>query len=941
MDFLSLSSEYQSYVDYINNSSIIMKHFIAFYESLQNAFNIFSKNIRESLNILFTNLIQFDNRSTFSKKFFEFYRLFEKYLTKIDSFSEKILTQIVQPTLDIQKHFKIKTDSEIAKLFEIIKSTINQKKKLEVIKQNYFDYSKAAEAQEKSLVEVMEEENQQNINYQNKILTKLRMESAEECEKYRNIVNETNKLYDDNNKKYFPIISSLKDCEEQRLYFLYSNFQKFISILTEQKNSLNFVVSNYEKEDVFKVKIDDDMIMYQEKFSYTFKPNERFKKEDFILYDIYRRNIESIINSSNKLIKQNNIPVPNIEFNYVSNENNIPIKLEQNDDIAFQSLFNNNPYNINRKIFVAFENKLKTDGNFAKNVIDKMLDDIFKKVLCKKYENKNQFDKLSDVLIDISMNSSIQNELFEVNYAILFIAEKTYYYDRITNSKYYLCKDLSEKYQNFRNKVYWKRMINYKKNSLIESQVEKEAMKKIKKNKIPTPQSSTFSFLWRSNSVDNNSINLISNNEKKRLTEKVKKLELFDILRDFLIHFGNFNLDLTISNDIIIEIASEENIYSEQISFFVTFMNSNMYCVKNKKLKKYKKKVNKNDIIVNKKILSSNNTKLRYILITLNSSIKYLKLKDYINLNLLNKTLYQTSQKVIYKNFFLKNEQILEQEKHFKMWFNILHYDPNEIPYEKLLQDALDFNSPIIDLIQADVIRTFFDEDQENYRKKLQNILIAISYTYPKIGYVQGMNYIVSFFLKITNNEKKSYDLMSALLGKTDYGQSLLNEFEMIKKCFYVFERLIFIYLPELSCVLKKNNVSSSYYISPWFITLFTNSLSGNNTKIILRIIDMLILEGYNCIIRIGLVLLKHYQDNLIRMKFEELLHFLINELKEKYEFFHNNNYEKFIELYNDMKIPKGLINNIENEYEIEKKVLKIREKDERIEKEKENEIII
>ena len=103
----------------------------------------------------------------------------------------------------------------------------------------------------------------------------------------------------------------------------------------------------------------------------------------------------------------------------------------------------------------------------------------------------------------------------------------------------------------------------------------------------------------------------------------------------------------------------------------------------------------------------------------------------------------------------------------------------------------------------------------------------------------------------------------------------------------------------------------------------------------------MLVLEGSNCIIRIGLVLLKYYKDNLINMKFAELLHFLINELKEKYEFIHNNNYHKFIELYNDMKIPKGLINNIENEYEIEKKVLKIREKDEKIEKEKENEINI
>ena len=128
MDFLSLTSEYESYVEYINNSAMTMTCFINFYNSLQNSFNIFSKNIRESLNLLFTNLIQFDNRSTLSKKFFEFYRLFEKYLSKLDSLSQKISTQIVQPTLDIQKHFKSKTDSEMAKLSEIINSTISQKK---------------------------------------------------------------------------------------------------------------------------------------------------------------------------------------------------------------------------------------------------------------------------------------------------------------------------------------------------------------------------------------------------------------------------------------------------------------------------------------------------------------------------------------------------------------------------------------------------------------------------------------------------------------------------------------------------------------------------------------------------------------------------------------------------------------------------------------------
>ena len=68
-------------------------------------------------------------------------------------------------------------------------------------------------------------------------------------------------------------------------------------------------------------------------------------------------------------------------------------------------------------------------------------------------------------------------------------------------------------------------------------------------------------------------------------------------------------------------------------------------------------------------------------------------------------------------------------------------------------------------------------------------------------------------------------------------------------------------------------------------------------------------------------MLLKHYQSRLTEMTFEELLNFLINDLKEKYDFFNNNNYDKFIQLYKEMKLPKGLINNLENEYELSKSV--------------------
>ena len=165
--------------------------------------------------------------------------------------------------------------------------------------------------------------------------------------------------------------------------------------------------------------------------------------------------------------------------------------------------------------------------------------------------------------------------------------------------------------------------------------------------------------------------------------------------------------------------------------------------------------------------------------------------------------------------------------------------------------------------------------------------------------------------------------MFSAILNKTEYSKLTFNEFDLMKKYFYFFERLICIYLPELYTTFKRNNINTNFFISPWFITLYTHSFNGNHTKLLMHIFDLFVLDGWLAIARIGLMLLKYYQNDLFNMEFEELLHFLINELKEKYDFFNNNNYDKFIQLYKEMKLPKGLVNNIENEYELNKKIIK------------------
>ena len=72
--------------------------------------------------------------------------------------------------------------------------------------------------------------------------------------------------------------------------------------------------------------------------------------------------------------------------------------------------------------------------------------------------------------------------------------------------------------------------------------------------------------------------------------------------------------------------------------------------------------------------------------------------------------------------------------------------------------------------------------------------------------------------------------------------------------------------------------------------------------------------------------LIKHYENNLLVLKFEDLLHFLINDII-KHGFFLSSNYDHFIDLTKNIKIQAGLVSNLENEFNLEIKVREIDEK--------------
>jgi len=208
--------------------------------------------------------------------------------------------------------------------------------------------------------------------------------------------------------------------------------------------------------------------------------------------------------------------------------------------------------------------------------------------------------------------------------------------------------------------------------------------------------------------------------------------------------------------------------------------------------------------------------------------------------------------------------------------------------------------------------------------------LKAVAYKKPNINYSQGMNYIASFIYLMTKSEEEAFYFIMGFMERTDYSSIYTDELSRLKQFFYVFERLMYLTLPEIYNYFRSHQIIVSYYSSPWFITLFTNAYQylaeKSNPKVIIRIWDEFLLGGFKSILKNGLVLLKHNEPNLLQLKYEDLLQFLINDCI-KSGFFENKNYNSYIKLNETMKIKPGLINNLENEYIQENKYKDLEEK--------------
>jgi len=375
---------------------------------------------------------------------------------------------------------------------------------------------------------------------------------------------------------------------------------------------------------------------------------------------------------------------------------------------------------------------------------------------------------------------------------------------------------------------------------------------------------------------------------------------------------SNFKTPKKICEGILIDFKKEFSIDSEKLKYFFNLLYSNL----------------SKNYLSNQRNFYDKNSILGKEFIILNCG-SFLSNNDLMNLLLANKEITNSIKKKIVKKVILKDFN-LTLTKRIKIWeyfLNIkkikLKYNYNEI-FNKM--DKLNISDKNTEVIDLDVVRTFFLIDLEKNQNKLRKILKCINYLFETIGYCQGMNYIAAFLLQIFNyDEEKTFIFMVGILENTEFGTLFENDLKLLKIYFFIVDKIIEIFLPKIHKIFLKESILTNFFAPSWFLTIFTNISNQfeieNAPKVSILVVENFFVEGWITVIRTGFTLINYYQEEIIKLKRDEIMNFMINNLI-RLDLIKNENFIEFLKHYeiSRKKIKKDLIQNLTEIYLFEEK---------------------
>jgi hypothetical protein len=475
------------------------------------------------------------------------------------------------------------------------------------------------------------------------------------------------------------------------------------------------------------------------------------------------------------------------------------------------------------------------------------------------YKNRKNFEHLTNIINNICIQENVtktNNLIIDVSQLIKY--QNLFLYCMIQNKNPY-----------FKTKTFWQKLIRENIEESLNNYASQIFSKKINlenNDNLVLNHSNIISKMGLDKTIPN--YNKFNEEQKSKMNDFAYK-SISIIISKSILNMCPF----LVPEFVIMEIINE---YHSKVNFGVGTLHyfSNLLEVKNVKntsnMKEYSQKYEKMKLIE------------KYSLI-ISCTIQFLNKTDYIKLILLSKELKKDIEIKIYK--FILSNQNLNIESRIKIWGIILQVDKSiqKLNYslvKKTLQERI--NKNIIQeesqefrnmfTIDNDLNRTPFIKNLPNYREKLEWVLKCLNWASPDFGYYQGMNNLSSFLFQLLDyDEEKTFHYMYTLETNTEYHNVFKGNINVLNTFFDIFDKIFYFYCPEIYYKFLDGNISTSFFSTPWFVTLFTKinySITKDNVpKYLLMIFESFLLNGWSAIFNYGFTLTKYFSDKILNFE--------------------------------------------------------------------------
>ena len=707
----------------------------------------------------------------------------------------------------------------------------------------------ALTCQEKSITEFINKDIQninkfsskKNIKCINKNINPQKYKGSYKIKQKKSMVNENNTINNTNNNNPSTSISNNNNISE---IYLEDNLKTNNKSPKLSKNSINLnnsanklIISNKNKRNIHNVNYNNEEIVNNNSLNNYINGNSYSTADKNSFIHITNNNVTKI---KNKIGNKNNNTNNNINNQKEANQNNMihPKKLFPYSNNN-KNMIGNNKNSINMKKDSSNNNSISkiNSSNSNKNI----------------YNDINSSNNISNLSKNINSDKKVNIYLYNNN-------------DKNNNKKINENIGLNNSPEIIKKSSTTMENKNNQNNNININQ----------NNNRNSINGNQLVFHPVSNNNGNN-----TNNVRNHIYN-IKKLEnkkLSNKISNKVLKKNNCNTTKNNSNNNKINNATNGGAANNNNKLEDTFMDGQIPTVADEnpnvnslKIMKYNKCAYTNQII------SQKLTKIISIKKIRNSIFSFLKGNDLYNLSLLNKCFNDSTTSAIH-NIIIK-KIINNKEKTIKnIWNEILKksmlYNNNQNNYDIFL-NYLNSSNKYDEEITKDLLRTLpnndlFKKDSSNY-KKLFNVLKAYSNYNKKIGYAQGMNFIVAKLIIFFNSEKESFLNLDAIFSKLNFSE-VVGISNGLEQKMYIIQFLLQKFCPKIIKFLEEKKINHEIFTASWIITLFSKNFENN--KLLFIIWNFSIIFGWKFIYLFTISIIHIFQKKYINLELYEFTQFM------------------------------------------------------------------